>query len=163
MLSSIRLKLIVSLVIVALFVGLISLFSGVRLLREYVIDEAVNRARLDLKAASEMYASHVKYIRISLTITTLGKGFISAVTHQHTNDIIYRLNRMAREAGLDFAGIVDSHGRPMGKIGPDAAITSSLRPENICVEQALVQQTPVAGTIVLSEKELDMENPEFQI
>jgi len=79
MFYSTRSKLIGSFLGVSLLVGAVSLFIGVRLLNEHVLGEAANRVRLDLNAAAEMYRTRIKYVKISLHITTLGSGFISTL------------------------------------------------------------------------------------
>ena len=105
MFYSTRSKLICSFLGVSLLVGTVSLFIGVRLLNEHVLGEAANRVRLDLNAAGEMYRTRIKYVIISLHITTLGSGFISTLKARNVPDIVNRLERMAHLAELDFAGM----------------------------------------------------------
>lgn len=161
MFYSIRSKLIVSLLCVSLFVGAVSVFSGVRLLKKHVIGEATNRVRMDLNAASEMYRSRVKYIRISLSITSLGSGFISSVAARKTKDLVYRLNRLARQGELDFAGIATHDGRLLCRICPNPTVRNSEVPKNPIYRLALERQAAVEGTVLLTEAMLKQEDPEL--
>ncbi len=159
MFYSIRSKLIISLLVVSLFVGAVSVFSGVRLLKKHVIGEATNRVRMDLNAAAEMYRSRIKYIRISLSTTGLGTGFVAAVAVRNTEDLAYRLNRLARQAELDFAGIITPDGRLLCRSGPDAAIRNLAGSKNPISHLAFERQAAVEGTVVLTEGMLEQESP----
>ncbi|MBI5064459.1 MAG: two-component sensor histidine kinase, partial [Desulfatitalea sp.] len=149
MLTSIRSKLIVSLLSVTLLVGAVSLLTGVHLLKKHVIGEAANRVELDLTAASEMIRERVRLIRMALNITSLGSGFISAVDVANPDDLAYRLSRLAHHAKLDFAGIVGTNGKVLFRLGSNAKI-QGVPAENPIGRMALERQSPAEGTVVLS-------------
>ncbi|UCF93902.1 MAG: cache domain-containing protein, partial [Desulfobacterales bacterium] len=159
MFFSTRSKLIASFLRVSLLVGAVSLFSGVRLLNRHVLGEAANRVRLDLNAASEMYRTRIKYVKISLNITTLGIGFISTLKAGNVPELIDRLDRMARHAELDFAGIVTEDGRTLCRIGPNSTSRERAEPKNPIAQWVLERRVPVAGTVVLDRTFLSAENP----
>ncbi|RJQ84265.1 MAG: HAMP domain-containing protein [Desulfobacteraceae bacterium] len=161
MFNSIRSKLIVSLLGVTLFVGAVSLFAGVYMLKKHVIGEAGNRVRQDLNAASEMYRTRAGFIRTALSITSLGSGFIHAVSREDTADLAFRLNRMGHHAGLDFAGIVTENGRILCRIGSNAMAQSTAALENPIARLALERQAPVEGNVVLTREMLVQEDPEL--
>ena len=120
MFYSTRSKLLAGFLGVTLLVGAVSLFIGVHLIDQNVFDEALNRVAQDLNAANEMYLSRVKQLKTSLSITTLGFAFISSVSERKTSDLVIRLDRMARLAELDFAGIVAADGTTLCRMGPNA-------------------------------------------
>jgi len=161
MFYSTRSKLIGSFLGVSLLVGAVSLFIGVRLLNEHVLGEAANRVRLDLNAAAEMYRTRIKYVKISLHITTLGSGFISTLKARNLPDIVNRLERMAHLAELDFAGIVTEDGKTLCRIGPNSIPNDTSQPENPTTRPVIERRVPVAGTVILEKEFLKAENPEL--
>jgi two-component system NtrC family sensor kinase len=161
MFYSTRLKLIASFLAVELLVGAVSLFAGARLLNEYVLGEAANRVRLDLNAASEMYRTHIKFVRISLNITALGFGFVSSLEARNTSALVDRLDRMARYAELDFAGIVTPDGRTLCRIGHNSQPREDSPADNPLAKLVLERRAPLSGTLVLSREFLSAENPEL--
>jgi two-component system, NtrC family, sensor kinase len=160
MFHTIRSKLIASLLGVALLVGAVSLLAGVYMLREYVIGEAANRVRQDLNAASEMYHTRGKFIRTALSITSLGSGFIHAVTSENVADLSFRLSRMSHHAGLDFAGIAAEDGRILCRTSSNA-IAPAAGPLNPITRLAWQRGAPVQGTVVFTRDMLIHEDPEL--
>ena len=160
MLTSIRSKLIASLLGVTLLVGAVSLLTGVHLLKKHVIGEAANRVALDLTAASETIGERVQLIRMALNITSLGSGFVGSVIDANANDLAYRLGRLGHHAKLDFAGIVDAQGRILCRMGANSKV-QGVPGENPISRLALDRQAPVEGTVVLSRQVLIQEDPEL--
>jgi len=161
MLYSERSKLIASLIAVALFVGGVSLYTGVRLLNKYVLEEAANRVRLDLNAASEMYQTQIEQIRISLSITSLGSGFINSVSTRDIPDLIYRLQRLAHFIDLDYAGIVTETGQVLGRISTVKMVGNTATIDNPICLLALERRSSVDGTLVLTRDMLMEEDPQL--
>jgi two-component system NtrC family sensor kinase len=161
MLYSTRSKLVASFLGVSLLVGAASLFIGVRLVDTHVFGEALNRVRQDLNAANEMYVTRVKHVKTSLSITALGFAFISSVREHNTGDLALRLERMARLADLDFAGIVTEDGSTLCRTGPHAFPAPGHRLENPLVSGVLEQRVSVSGTAVLPADFLSRENHEL--
>ena len=163
MLYSIRSKLIAGLLGVTFLVGAVSLVVGSELLERAVLSEATNRVHLDLNAAREIYLSRAKTVEISLHITTLGFGFISAVQDRTLPDLLLRLQRMSAHTGLDFAGIETEAGEIICRIGPEPMPKRKDRPANPLAELALKKGAAVSGTVLLSEAFLFHENPELAV
>jgi two-component system, NtrC family, sensor kinase len=161
MLYSTRSKLIASFLGVSLLVGAASLFIGVRLVNEHVFGEALNRVRQDLNAANEMYVTRVKHVKTSLSITTLGFAFVSSVRDKNTIELALRLERMAKLAELDFAGVAAEDGSALCRIGPNTFPRPGSRVENPLVKRVLEQGVAVSGTAILSNEFLVEENHEL--
>ncbi len=161
MLYSTRSKLVASFLGVSLLVGAASLFIGVRLVDTHVFGEALNRVRQDLNAANEMYATRVKHVKTSLSITALGFAFISSVRNQNAADLALRLERMAKLADLDFAGIVAEDGHTLCRTGPNAFPRPDQQLDNPLVAAVLQQRVSVSGTEVLPAEFLVQENHEL--
>lgn len=159
MLYSTRSKLIAGFLGVSLLVAAVSLFIGVRILDQHVFGEARNRVRQDLNAVSEMYLTRVRHIKTSLSITTLGFAFISSLREKNAADLVLRLERMAKLADLDFAGIVLEDGGTLCRIGPNAFPVAGAKDENPIARPVLDSRIPVSGTLVLDSDFLIAENP----
>jgi two-component system NtrC family sensor kinase len=161
MLYSIRAKLIASFIGVSLVVGAFSLFVGTRLLDRAVRSEALMRVSLDLNSARELYRARTRTIEVSLNITTLGYGFLTALKGRDVSDLALRLGRMADYATLDFVGVMGAKGEPLCRSGPNAIPSQknpSANPITIC---ALEKGTCVSGTFLLSKEFLFEENPQL--
>ena len=161
MFYSFRSKIIASFLGVTFLVGMVSLLVGGHFLNKSVLGEARNRVSQDLNAAREMYENRVRMIEVSLNITTLGYGFMSAFRDRDTSDLVFRLGRMAQHAGLDFAGITDEKGQTICRIGSHPIPGKKSQPPNPIVTQTLKKKTLVSGAVVLSEESLNSENPQL--
>ena len=161
MFYSTRSKLLAGFLGVTLLVGAVSLFTGVHLIDQNVFGEALNRVQQDLNAAHEMYLSRVKQVKTCLSITTLGFAFISSVSERNTTDLAIRLERMARLAELDFAGIITEDGRTLCRMGPYAFPGPASRGVNPLAKVVLEQRVSVSGTMVLDRDFLISENPDL--
>lgn len=157
----IRSKLIVSLLGITLFVGAVSLFTGVTMLKEHVTGEAANRVRQDLNTAVEMYRTRVQFIHIALSITSLGGGFTQAVVSKNVTDLAFRLGRLAHHAGLDFAGIATGKGLILCRIGRNDLTVGTVASSNPITRLAFDRQAPVEGSIVLTREMLIQEDPDL--
>lgn len=161
MIHSIRFKLIISLLIVSFLVGGVFLFIVHRLLYSAVTHEAQNYSRLALNATHDVYRAHINFIRTALDITTLGSGFQSSVINRDLPDLSFRINRLATNAQLDFAGIVAGDGALLCILNPRSGRTAISLQENPLVRQAIHQNRMVAGTVVFLQEFMILENPEL--
>jgi len=161
MLSSTRSKLIASFLGVSLLVGAVSLFVGSQLLYKSVLSEATNRVRLDLNAAREIYLTRIKTIKCPVTITTLGRGFRSALKSQDAPELVSRLRGLAEQAELDFAGIVTNEGTTLCRIGPDSIPKKKVQTHNPIADLALKDKVAISGTVVFSKDFLFAEDPKL--
>jgi len=161
MFYSTRSKLIASFLVVSFLVGAVSLFIGGQLLYKAVLSEATNRVRLDLNSAREIYVARIKNITSPLSITTVGLGFLSALNTHDAPELVIRLERLAQQAELDFAGIVTNEGTTLCRIGPDSIPKGAVQAANPIANLALKRRVAISGTVVLSEEFLSAENPEL--
>ncbi|MFZ2633186.1 MAG: ATP-binding protein [Desulfosalsimonadaceae bacterium] len=160
MFHSTRFKLIFSFLCVSFLVGGISLFIGARLLYDAVLREGTNQTRLALTAAEDVYQTNVRFIDLALNITTLGMGFRSSFIDRNVPDLIDRLDRMAKNADLDFSGIALSDGRTLCRINGKALPDSPNPPDNPIVRYVLNKGDSTSGTIVVNRPFLEIEAPE---
>jgi two-component system NtrC family sensor kinase len=158
---STRSNLIASFMGVALLVGAVSLFVGGRLLSNAMVHEATTRVKLDLNATREIYRTKIKQTKVALQITTLGFAFLDSLKGQNIPDLVRRIERMATQAELDFAGIVTKDGATLCRKGPNAVPSGHSQIVNPIAALAIEKMIPVSGTVVLSEPFLIEENPEL--
>ena len=161
MLSSTRSKLIASFLGVSLLVGGLSLFIGGQLLFKAVLSEATNRVRLDLNTAREMYLSQIKLVQSPITITSLGFGFLSALKKQDAKELVIRLSCLAKQASMDFAGIITKEGETLCRVGQNSIPKKRIRADNPIAYLALKRSVTIAGTVILNKEFLYSEDPEL--
>lgn len=161
MFYSTRSKLILSFLSVTLLVGSVSLFVGSRLLDRNVLDEVTARVRLDLNVAREIYLTRLNSIKISLNTTALGFGFLESLNQWNEKDLALRIERMSKYAELDFAGLTNSKGETICRIGPDPIPKKNTETLNPVAVLVLERMAPVAGTVLLSNEFLIAENPDL--
>ena len=158
MFHSTRFKFIFSFLCVSFLVGGISLFIGAQLLYDAVLREATNQTRLAVNSAEDVYHTNVRFIEMALNITTLGKGFRNSFIDRNVPDLVDRLDRMAKNAGLDFSGVTLSDGRTLCRTRGKAE--GDLQPDNPIVRYVMDKGASTAGTIVVSRSFLENEAPE---
>ncbi|MGE5840667.1 MAG: ATP-binding protein, partial [Deltaproteobacteria bacterium] len=78
-----------------------------------------------------------------------------------TADLLFRLGRMAKHAGLDFAGITDERGQAICRIGTHSTPGKKAQPPSPIVVKALEKNALASGTVMLSEEFLNSENPQL--
>ncbi|ADK83385.1 integral membrane sensor signal transduction histidine kinase [Desulfarculus baarsii DSM 2075] len=154
---STRVRLIVSFVAVALLVGVASFLVGGRLLYEAVLSEAASRVRLDLNAAREIYQSRTRSIELALSVAIAGDQVQRLLTDGDAAALKAWLDRLAREAGLDFLGLAARDGRVLARIGPGPLGGRDV--DLPVVAQALAAGRPMGGTVVMDAASLAAEDP----
>ncbi len=161
MLYSTRSKLVIGFLSVSFLVGVVSLLVGGQLIYKAVVNEATNRIRLDLNAAREIYSTRINNVAVSLNITTLGRGFCSALEMRDAPQLVGRLMRLAQQTELDFAGIVTNDGKTLCRIGPNPMPKETTPADNPLISSVLQRRVAVSGTVVLNKEFLFAEDPEL--
>jgi len=156
--SSIRFKLIASLITVSLFIGLVTLLEGGNLLYNSVLNEVTNRIQQDLNVARAIYDQRQETVRTALAITSASPYFndIFSAQKQSTAAMLQALNDNLK---LDFLGVVNAHGRLVYSadlVSPGQAESFSRNP---LAQQSLQTQQPIAGTLAVTQEQLLVENP----
>lgn len=162
-LYSCRSRLIISFLGVSLLVGLVSLYVGSQLLYRSVLSEATNRISLDLNAAHRIYLSRADSITTALTVASTDGEFRAFLTRNEMERLTDKLFSIARQAGLDFAGIASSDGSVVRRFGPNPIPREGERSENPFVQYVLRHGEPISGTSVFSRSVLYSENPSLAV
>ncbi|MBA7663123.1 Adaptive-response sensory-kinase SasA [subsurface metagenome] len=163
MIYTTKFKLISSFIGMCILVGGLSVLVGGQLIYRTVLSEATNRIRLDLNAAREIYNNLETRINVGLSVAKLETVFRSALKRRDIPPVVRRLEAVADEINLDFAGIVTADGKTLYRIG--------LPPENNqndghddhkinpAAGLALERKALVSGTVILDRQILLAENP----
>jgi two-component system NtrC family sensor kinase len=154
-----RIKFVLSFLIVILFGGLVSLFFGTRLEHRTIIGLAQAKVRHDLASAWMVYNEKLNDIR-DIVLLNAGRDSIQAALLAGDRETLLRiLVRVRREFGLDILTIVDRSGR---------VVQRTTRPEvwgddqssDPLVSRALDNET-VTATEIVPRSELIKEGPDL--
>ena len=154
-----RIKFVLSFLIVILFGGLVSLFFGTRLEHRTIIGLAQAKVRHDLASAWMVYNEKLNDIR-DIVLLNAGRDAIQAALLAGDREALLRiLARVRREFGLDILTIVDRTGQ---------VVLRTTRPEvwgddqssDALVSRALDNET-VTATEIVPRSELIKEGPDL--
>ncbi|WP_035219526.1 sensor histidine kinase [Desulfatibacillum aliphaticivorans] len=158
---SLRFKLIASMIAITLFIGAISLMIGVNLLYRSVVNEAGARVGQDLNVARVIYDRQIECVRLALELSASTPSLADALSSGNKPEAARALNAVALKLNPDILGISDSRGRIIyrreAEIQGDALNTAP----NPLVVKALESKATVAGSLVMDNQELALENPEL--
>ncbi|HUJ89765.1 MAG TPA: cache domain-containing protein, partial [Syntrophorhabdales bacterium] len=160
MLYTTRSKLISSFLLVALFVGLVSIYTGRELLYKTVLRETESRVSLDLNAARRIYQGQIDTISTALNVAAVDRELQGLLLRRDTENLRSKLRAIAQKTGLDFAGVSSGEGVVIGRIGPvgSAAPAGPSLHDNPLVTYVLRHGSSIAGTVVLDRSFLMAEN-----
>jgi len=164
-------KVILSFVGVSLFVGILSLAVGWQLINNTVFNEAKTRISQDLNAAWAIYHNRRDAISLTLKIAALEKSLVSPLKQKITDVLRCRMEDIADQADLDFAGVVSTESRMTGQGNPPGGVElkticrlgSNVRADiiNPIAAYALSKGEAVSGTVILRPEFLGAENPDL--
>ena len=140
---------------VALLVGLVSIYTGRQLLYKTVLSEAESRISLDLNAARRIYQGQTDTISTALNIASLDGEFRGSILKKEPEKLKWKLKAIAQKTGLDFAGVASTDGVLISRMGPG----NPSAPNNPLVQYVLRHGSGIAGTVVLDRSFLLSENP----
>jgi len=154
-----RMKFILSFLVVILFGGLVSLFFGIRLEHRTILGLAQAKVRHDLASAWMVYNEKLNDVR-DIVLLNARRDSIQAALRAGDRDTLYRtLVRVRRDFNLDILTITDRFGQVVQRTNrPDVSgDDQSLDP---LVSRALRKET-VTATEIVPRSELLKESPDF--
>jgi len=154
-----RMKFILSFLVVILFGGLVSLFFGIRLEHRTILGLAQAKVRHDLASAWMVYNEKLNDVR-DIVLLNARRDSIQAALRAGDRDTLYRtLVRVRRDFNLDILTITDRFGKVVQRTNrPDVSgDDQSLDP---LVSRALRKET-VTATEIVPRSELLKESPDF--
>lgn len=159
---SIRFKLIASLIVVSLFIGLISILVGGNLLYKSVLDEANNRIRQDLNVARVIYDEKTYSISLALEVAASSPEFKRATLIYEDKALLTELiDELVNMLKLDFAGVTNIDGKVISRYGYNDKDSEKnpIISSNPFVLSVIKNRNSIAGTVVLDYDKLLAENP----
>jgi two-component system, NtrC family, sensor kinase len=156
---STRIRLISSFVGVSLLVGIVCLLVGGQLIYQSVLTEANNRVRMDLNAAREIYENRARSIELTLTAASLNLPVPASASGRDEDGLQTTLTLIARNANLDFLGLISADGKLVTKIGPASA--RDRPPLSPVASLVLKNGRALTGTVVLDETTVWAEDPKL--
>lgn len=151
-----RLKRILFAVILA---GVALLISGTWMFRDRMRHRDQIQIRRDAHTARIIYDHRIETIQSAMEMTALASDVQTALALADAAFLTHRLERIARSAGLHFAGAVTPDGRVLCRIHPGPGGTEFVSGRNPAADLALSQGETVAGTVALDRGILQAENP----
>ena len=161
MIHSTRFRLIASMLVISLLIGLFSLTVGGNMLYESVITETHQRVRQDLNVARLVYDQRIQSIRLVLEMVADFPDFQQALVTDDRGYLLNQMEKLSDRIGLNFAGILDQEQRVKSRIGMHGDETVPAKNINPLADLALTQGKTVWGTIILDPETLQDENPEL--
>ena len=154
-----RIKFVISVLIVILFGGLVSLFLGTRLEHRTIIGLAQAKVRHDLASAWTVYNEKLNDIR-DIVLLNAGRDSVQAALVAGDRDSLLRtLGRVRRDFALDILTITDSSGRVVLRAS-QPSVSGDDRSSDPLVSRALRRET-VTATQIIPRSELLKEDPDF--
>ncbi|MGB7294253.1 MAG: cache domain-containing protein [Candidatus Aminicenantales bacterium] len=154
-----RMKFVISCLIVILFGGLVSLFLGTRLEHRTIIGLAQAKVRHDLASAWMVYNEKLNDIR-DIVLLNAGRDSVQAALLAGDRETLLRtLARVCRDFKLDILTITDRSGRVVLRAS-QPAVSGDDRSSDPLVSRALRRETVIA-TQITPRAELLKEGPDF--
>lgn len=161
MIHSTRFRLIASMLVISLLIGLFSLTVGGNMLYESVITETHHRVRQDLNVARLVYDQRIQSIRLVLEMVADFPDFQQALVNDDRGYLLNQMEKLSDRIGLNFAGTLDQEQLVASRIGIRRDETVPAKKINPLADLALTQGKTVWGTIILDPETLQDENPEL--
>lgn len=158
---SLRFKLIASMISISLFIGFISMLIGVSFLYRSVVNEAGARVGQDLNVARVLYDRQIECVRLALELSASTPSLADALSSGNEREAAKALNAVALKLNPDILGISDSQGRIIYRHTAEIQGKALNAAPNPLVVKALESQATVAGSLVMDNQELALENPEL--
>ena len=128
---------------------------GAGLLHRNVLHEASNRVRLDLNAAREIYNNVESRVLLACSIASQQPGLQRAVVETDRSTSQSRIQAIAKQARMDFAGLILATGETFVRLGGDGAAGP---PSNPAALESVRTRAAVSGTAVVGPAVLAAEN-----
>ncbi len=152
-----RIKMVLSFLVVIVIGGLISLFIGIRLEHQTIFSLAEAKVRHDLASAWMVYHEKQNSIRDVVRLSSDRDYLREYLLTGHRGEAFERLDGIRCEFGLDVLTLTDATGRVVLRSRNHASAGDD-RSSNSLIARALDGDI-VAGTQVVSREELLMEDP----
>ncbi len=153
-------KLILGYLLVIVFISVVFMVVGVRLISSLIVSEAQEKVRNDLNSAREIYLNELDHI--DDVIQYSGERFFikDAILTNSFDAAFSELDRIKETEGLDVLAITDKYGYVLVRTcNPD--FTGDNQGHDQLINTVLYSKEPVASTIIVNGDDLEKETPEL--
>jgi two-component system NtrC family sensor kinase len=144
---SLRIKLILTFLVIIIIGGLLSLVVGYRLIKGTLIGQAQNKVKHDLSSARLVFTEKLYDIRDIVSLTAAREGIRNAVAGGRTDILQKYLNRVRTQYGLDILTLTDGRGKVLIRTRNSEAVGDDQSGDTL-VRQALGGGVHAAPEIV---------------
>ena len=148
-----------SLVLVVLISGVISMIVGVRLLGDGIIKQAQDKVRLDLNSAREVYQEESGNIKDIVRLTAIRFFMRDAIVSKNRKKLQIELQRIRESEYLDILTLIDKEGNVLVRARNPENYGDQLNDE--MVDWVFLNKEVIVKTQIISKNELQKESKEL--
>ena len=151
---TLRLKLVVSFLIVIIITGSIATFIGSHLIDKGIVREAQSKVTLDLNSARQIYTLRLRDIEKGMVFTAMREfGVKKALQEKNIELLKESLYKTRKEGGMDICAITDKNGNVILRAHNPEVFGDSQAQDEL-VKKAILHKRSVAGTEIVTREEL---------
>ena len=148
-----------SLVLVVLISGVISMIVGVRLLGDGIIKQAQDKVRLDLNSAREVYQEESGNIKDIVRLTAIRFFMRDAIVSKNRKKLQVELQRIRESEYLDILTLIDKEGYVLVRARNPENYGDQLNDE--MANWVFLNKEVIVKTQIISKNELQKESKEL--
>ncbi len=148
-----------SLILVVLISGVISMIVGVRLLGDGIIKQAQDKVRLDLNSAREVYQEESGNIKDIVRLTAVRFFMRDAILSKNRRKLQVELQRIRESEYLDILTLIDKEGNVFVRARNPENYGDQLNDE--MVNWVFLNKEVIVKTQIISKNELQKESKEL--
>jgi two-component system NtrC family sensor kinase len=150
---TLKVKLIVSFLVVVAISGIVATIVGVRLIGRGIVRQAQEKVELDLNSAREIYYHKLKEIEYVVSLTNIRDSIKEGLIQENRELLSQRLGDVREKFHLDILTITDRTGRVVLRSSNPSAYGDSQTSDEL-VSSVLSKKALVAATQIVSQDEL---------
>lgn len=158
--TSLRVKLIASLISVVLIIGVASIILGLRIINNNIIGQAYEQVQNDLKTAQYIYNDRVNIIHQFMKHLASLPYIKEAILSNNRILLVNKLREVKDELGLDICNITDPAGRVIVRARNPQVWGDSLAGD-LFIQQVRSQTMSCSGTDIIGPEELEREGKDL--
>ena len=155
---SLRSRILIHMLSVVVISGGVTALIGACLIWQGLSQEAQNRVRQDLNAATVFYDQRLESMAAALQYTALGERFLQAVAGRETDYLSPRLEAVRQSGSLDLLYVADAQGRVIHRAHRPGVSGDSVLGDRL-VGAVLGSGRAAAGSLLIPIGTLEKESP----
>ncbi len=157
---SLRLKLIISFLIVIITIGLVTTLFGTHLIGEGIIKQAQDKVRVDLNSAREIYQGELNDIQSVIRLTAERFFIKDALVKNDLAKLNAELKEIREKESLDALNLINEAGIIIVR-SRNPTLTGESKLNNTLVKQVLSDKQVIVSTEIITREELVKEGQDL--